>query len=183
MTLWSHRREQPCPGALCPLQPLPARALHSAGCPGPSQGGLMTRGLSQGLFPGLTHPVAVRATPLQVECSIVRTAFSVSVSPCVDTWLRALCPLSWAHTQPSGRSLCLLEEWHCCSLWLWALHHPMWPHGGALLICPLWWQFEGPEQRFIFHSPGPTRMAECGHCPVLRTQPQNVTVDGRAAAG
>lgn len=54
----------------------------------------------------------------------VCAASSVSGSSCVDTWLCALCPLSWAHTQSSGRSLYPLEEWHCCSLWMWARHHP-----------------------------------------------------------
>lgn len=113
---------QPCPGAWCLLQPRPAMAPHSAACSDASQGGLMTRGLSRGLFPGLTlWPSGLRPFKSHVLLC-ARCLFRVRV---ILRGHVAVCPVSsLLGTQSSGRSLCSLEEWHCCSLWMWARHHP-----------------------------------------------------------
>uniref|UniRef100_G1PX73 Transaldolase n=1 Tax=Myotis lucifugus TaxID=59463 RepID=G1PX73_MYOLU len=56
---------------------------------------------------------AGKAASLQVECSVV-CALPL-LCPFHPAWTRGcvvLCPLSWAHTQSSGRSLCPSEERH-----------------------------------------------------------------------
>lgn len=116
VTLWSHRREQPCPGALHPLQPLPAVALHSAGCPGRLTGWAHDMWPLPGPISG-AHPVAVRATSLQVDVPLcARCLFCV----CFTVWTRGCvavssllgtCSVIWSVTVPVGGIPHMATRW------------------------------------------------------------------------
>lgn len=95
----------------------------------------------------------------------------------------------WAQTWVLFTDVCPFEEQHffllllCCLLtpvWGWSLKHPhvaTQPLSSESVSCSANMWPEEPEQRFSCHSPCPDRVTECGHCPVLRTQLQDVTAD------
>lgn len=139
-TLWSHWREQPCPGALCPLQPRPATALHSAACSG------VSHGWAHDMWPLPWHvsrapPVAVRAVSLSSRMfRCVHAAFAVSVHP---AWPRGHV-VAWPCVIAPGHILGHLAghraRWRngaaaCCACGVGS--SPPWPHGGALLNWPV----------------------------------------------